>query len=131
MGVRDIPGDYAAFAAWFDAYEREHLRHTPEAERIERVTRGLLRGRIPGPLRRAADALVAALYDEPLREAYAVPAPPLWARAGLHAALRTRAGLLRWFAGPRRVPLFAGGIRTTTYPAGYDLATIGPASPPR
>ncbi|MFG2040116.1 oxygenase MpaB family protein [Dactylosporangium sp. NPDC048998] len=125
IGVRDIPAGYAAFAEFFDAYEREHLHHTPEAERIERATRDLLRGRIPGPLRGAADALIGALYDEPLRAAYAVPRPPLWARAGLHLALRTRARLLR-LARPRRVPLFAGGVVAKTYPDGYDLETLGP-----
>lgn len=124
MGVRDIPDGYRAFEEWFDAYETAHLRHTPEAERIERVTRELLRGRIPKPLRGAADALIASLYDPPLRRAYAVPDPPAWARAGLHAALRARALLLR-LAGPRTSPLFADGIVTKSYPDGYDLAKLG------
>ena len=121
MGVRDIPDGYRAFEEWFDAYEAAHLRHTPQAERIERVTRELLRGRIPKPLRGAADALVAALYDPPLRRAYAVPDPPAWARVGLHLALRARARLLR-LAAPRTSPLFADGIVTKSYPDGYDLA---------
>ncbi|GAA2338710.1 hypothetical protein GCM10010170_020540 [Dactylosporangium salmoneum] len=125
MGVRDLPEDYDAFAAYLDAYDAAHLRHTPEAERIERATRGLLRGRIPGPLRGAADALIAALYDPPLRAAYAVPAPPWWARAALHLTLRVRALVLR-LGRPRQEPLFAAGIRTTTYPDGYDLARVGP-----
>ncbi|HTJ36988.1 MAG TPA: oxygenase MpaB family protein [Dactylosporangium sp.] len=124
MGVRDIPSGYAAFAEFFDAYEREHLVHTPEAERIERVTRDLLRGRIPGPLRGAADALIGALYDEPLRTAYAVPRPPLWARAGVHLALRARAVVLRC-SRPRREPLFAHGIKAKSYPQGYDLESVG------
>ncbi|MGI5241728.1 oxygenase MpaB family protein [Dactylosporangium sp. CA-139066] len=127
MGVRDIPSGYAAFAEYLDAYEPEHLRHTPEAERIEHVTRDLLRGRIPGPLRGAADALIGALYDEPLRRAYAVPRPPLWARAGLHLTLRIRARALR-FARPRAEPLFANGIRAKSYPDGYDLARVGAAT---
>ncbi|MEV0569352.1 oxygenase MpaB family protein [Dactylosporangium sp. NPDC050588] len=124
MGIRDIPSGYAAFEAWFDAYEAAHLRHTPEAERIERVTRELLRGRIPRPLRGVADALIASLYDPPLRRAYAVPDPPAWARIGLHAVLRSRALLLR-LAGPRTTPLFADGIVTKSYPDGYDLAKLG------
>lgn len=124
MGLRDLPDGYAAFEAWFDAYEAAHLRHSPEAERIERVTRALLRGRIPKPLRGAADALIASLYDPPLRRAYAVPDPPVWARAGLHVALRGRALLLR-LARPRTTPLFADGIVTKSYPDGYDLAKLG------
>ncbi|GAA3192498.1 oxygenase MpaB family protein [Dactylosporangium siamense] len=123
MGIRDIPSGYGAFEAWFDAYEAAHLRHSPEAERIERVTRELLRGRVPKPLRGVADALIAALYDPPLRRAYAVPDPPAWARTGLHVALRARALLLR-LARPRTTPLFADGIVTKSYPDGYDLAKL-------
>ena len=124
MGVRDIPAGYRAFEERFDAYEAAHLRHTPEAERIERASRELLRGRFPKPLRGAADALVAALYDPPLRRACAVPDPPAWARVGLDLALRARARLLR-LAAPRTTPLFADGIVTKSYPDGYDLARLG------
>jgi hypothetical protein len=124
MGIRGIPTGYRGFEDWFDVYEAAHLRHSPQAERIERVTRELLRGRIPAPLRGAADALIAALYDPPLRRAYAVPDPPGWARVGLHLALRARARLLR-LAGPRTTPLFADGIVTKSYPDGYDLAKLG------
>ncbi|GAB3855242.1 oxygenase MpaB family protein [Dactylosporangium cerinum] len=127
MGIRDIPSGYAAFEAWFDTYEAAHLRHSPEAERIERVTRDLLRSRVPKPLRGVADALIATLYDPPLRRAYAVPDPPAWARTGLHAALRARALLLR-LARPRTTPLFADGIVTKSYPDGYDLAKLGQRS---
>lgn len=123
MGITDIPVGYQAFADWFDAFEAAQLRHTPEAERIERVTRELLRGRIPKPLRGAADALIAALYDPPLRRAYAVPDPPAWARVGLHLVLRARALLLR-LAPPRTTALFADGIATKSYPDGYDLAKL-------
>jgi hypothetical protein len=130
MGVRELPEGFAAFAGYLDAYERAELRHTPEAERIERTTRDLLRGRIPDRLRGVADALIGALYDEPLRAAYNVPRPPWWARAGLHLTLRARARLLR-FARPRETPLFAHGIVTRTYPDGYDLAEVGSSVPSR
>ncbi|WP_433062598.1 oxygenase MpaB family protein [Dactylosporangium sp. CS-033363] len=127
MGVRDLPDRYADFEAYLEQYERAHLHPTPEAAQIERTTRDLLRGRIPARLRGAADSLIGALYDEPLRAAYDVPRPPLWARAGLHTALRVRALLLRWFARPRTTPLFADGIVTKSYPDGYDLAHVGSA----
>nr|BFE57437.1 oxygenase MpaB family protein [Dactylosporangium thailandense] len=128
MGLRDLPADFAAFEAYLERHEREHLRPTPEAERIERTTRDLLRARIPARLRGAADALVAALYDQPLRAACNVPEPPRWARAGLHLALRARAVRLR-LGRPRAVPLFADGIVTRTYPGGYDLAKVGSSVP--
>jgi hypothetical protein len=124
MGVRGVPESYDAVAAWFDEYEARELRHTPEAERIERATRDLLRGRVPAPLRGPADSLIASLYDERLRRAYAVADPPAAARLGLHLALRARARLLR-LAAPRRVPLFADGIRAKSYPDGYRIEELG------
>ncbi|MFI5916252.1 oxygenase MpaB family protein [Dactylosporangium sp. NPDC051541] len=126
MGVRDLPAGYSAFANAFDEYERANLHHTPEAARIERTTRDLLRGRIPGPLRGMADALIGTLYDEQLRTAYDLARPPLLARAFVHLSLRIRALLLR-FARPRPTPLFANGIVTKTYPNGYELAKVGSA----
>jgi hypothetical protein len=124
MAVRGFPEGYPAVARWFDAYERRELRHTPEAERIERATRDLLRGRVPAPLRGLADALIASLYDEPLRRACAVPDPPPAAGLGMHLALRARARLLR-LAPPRRTPLFAGGITARSYPDGYRIERLG------
>ncbi|GAA3286301.1 DUF2236 domain-containing protein [Dactylosporangium vinaceum] len=128
MGVRELPADYCAFAHYLDAYERANLHHTPEAAQIERTTRDLLRGRVPGPLRGMADSLIGALYDERLRAAYDVRRPPLLARAFVHLSLRVRALVLR-FARPRTTPLFADGIVTKTYPDGYDLAKVGSGGP--
>jgi hypothetical protein len=133
MGLTGIPDSYQALAEWFDAYDREHLRHSDGAAAIERATRGLMLGRLPRALAPFGNALVSSMYDEPLRRATGLSRPPALARAGLHAGLRTRAALLRRFGRPRTEPLFAGGIRTRTYPHGYDISRLGPAHvpPPR
>ncbi|WFE28387.1 oxygenase MpaB family protein [Solwaraspora sp. WMMD791] len=128
MGIADIPGSYQEFADWFDEHDRRHLRYSADAAAIERATRALLRGRVPRPLAPFGDALVATIYDERLRAATGVAAPPAAVRAGVHLALRLRAGLLRRLARPRRTPIFADGvIRTPTYPDGYEIAELGPA----
>lgn len=129
MGITDIPDSYETFADWFDAHDRAHLQYSDDAAAIERATRALLRGRLPRRLAPFGDTLVAALYDEPLRRATGVSRPPRAVRAGLHLALRTRARLLRWFGRPRSVPVFADGIRTPTYPDGYDISRLGPDTP--
>jgi hypothetical protein len=127
MGINGIPGSEPEFAAWFDRYDRAHLRHNTDAEVIERATRALLLGRIPRLLAPLGDALVSAMYDEPLRRATGVARPPAVIRAGLHLGLRARAVALRRFGRPRTVPLFADGIVTPTYPDGYEISRLGPA----
>jgi hypothetical protein len=132
MNITAIPESYEAAENWLDRYDAEHLRPNDDAAAIERATRMLLLGKLPRPLAPLGDALVAAL-DDRLREAMQVPRPPWLVRAGLHAGLRTRALGLRWFARPRTVNPFADGIRTKTYPGGYEIDRLGPptASPSR
>lgn len=127
MGITDIPGSYPEFAAWFDEHDRRHLRYSADAAAIERATRALLRGRVPRLLAPLGDPLVAAVYDDRLRAATGVATPNPAVRAGLHAALRLRATLLRLAGRPRRTPLFADGIATPTYPHGYEISQLGPA----
>jgi hypothetical protein len=128
MNITDIPESYEATEAWLDRYDAAHLRPNDAAAAIERATRMLLLGKLPRPLAPLGDALVAALYDDRLREAMQVPRASWPVRAGLHLGLRTRALGLRWLAGPRTVTPFADGIRTETYPDGYDIDRLGPAT---
>lgn len=130
MNIAAIPGSYEEAEEWLDGYDAEHLTPNEPAARIEQATRMLLLRRLPKPLAAIGDALVASMYDDRLREAMRVARPPWLIRAGLHIGLKTRARLLRWFAGPRTVPLFADGIKTTTYPHGYDISLLGPATKP-
>ncbi|HEY8532695.1 MAG TPA: oxygenase MpaB family protein [Micromonospora sp.] len=131
MNISDIPDSYEALEAWFDAYDAEHLRPNDEAAAIERATRMLMKSRVPRALSRVSDALVIAMYDDRLRHAVQVPSPPWLIRAGLHLALKARAFVLRHFAAPRKTAMFADGIRTKTYPNGYDINALGPAHSPR
>ncbi|WBB81252.1 oxygenase MpaB family protein [Micromonospora sp. WMMD882] len=126
MGITDIPGSYEEFETWFDAHDATHLQPNDDAAAIERATRTLMLSRIPRPLAPLGDALVSAMYDAPLRRATRVDTPAWPVRAGLHAALRTRARLQRWFGTPRTEPLFADGITTRSYPHGYEISQLGP-----
>ncbi|MER7167896.1 oxygenase MpaB family protein [Micromonospora sp. NPDC000207] len=126
MGVDAVPDTYAEFEAWFDAYDAAHLRPNDDAAAIERATRTLMLTRVPTALAPLGNALVGAVYDGPLRRATRVDDPPLTVRGGLHAALRVRARWQRWFGRPRTVALFTDGIRTRTYPDGYEISRLGP-----
>ncbi|GIF62507.1 peptidase [Asanoa ishikariensis] len=126
MNVAGIPDSLASLELWFDDYDREHLRPDAHAATIERATRTLLLTRLPRALSPLGDALVSALYDERLRAATGVPAPAWPVRAGLHVGLRTRAAILRHLGRPRAVGMFEGGIRTKSYPDGYEISRLGP-----
>lgn len=43
--------------------------------------------------------------------------------------LRARAHTQRWLGGPPAVPGFADGIKTKSYPHGYDISQLGPSPP--
>ncbi|MBQ1076773.1 DUF2236 domain-containing protein [Micromonospora sp. C31] len=126
MRITDIPGSYEEFESSFDAYDATHLQPNDDAAAIERATRMLMLTRIPKPLAPLGNALVSAMYDAPLRRAMQVEAPAWPVRAGLHVALKTRSRLQRWFGAPRTTPLFADGIKTKSYPDGYEISQLGP-----
>lgn len=130
MNIADIPDSYEALEAWFDAYDAAHLRPNDDAVAIERATRMLMKSRVPRVLAPLADALVTAMYDDRLRAAVRVPCPPWPVRAGLHVGLKARAVMLRHFVAPREKAMFADGIRTKTYPDGYEISELGPDSAP-
>lgn len=127
MNIRDIPASLDAYTAFFDDYEARHLAHTPAAERLMDATRGLLGTMLPRPLAPAGPRLLAALLDAPLRRATGTPPPGRAARVGLATALAVRGLLVRHLYPPRRRSSLAAGINASTYPDGYDLATVGPA----
>ena len=129
MGITGIPSSYEAVEDWFDVYDARHLRPSDDAATIERATRMLLLSRVPAPLAPVGDALVSALYDNRLRGAVRVGTPAWPVRAGLWLGLRGRATWLRVLGRPRVRPLFDDGIRTRTYPDGYDIDRLGPEFP--
>ncbi|MBP1782727.1 hypothetical protein J3R08_002577 [Micromonospora sp. HB375] len=126
MGITEIPSSYEECEVWFDAYDAAHLTPNDDAAVIERATRSLLLGRVPRLLAPLGNELVSAMYDERLRHATRVDAPVWPVRAGLHLALKVRARLQQRFGAPPKAPLFADGIRTKTYPDGYEIRELGP-----
>jgi hypothetical protein len=126
MNIADIPTTWTAYEAWFDEFENRRFAPTDAARELMTATKGLLTD-LPRPLGPLGHRLVDALVDQPLRTATGLATPAWPVRAGLSAALRTRAWMLRHVLSPRRDSSLAGGLHPRTYPDGYDLATVGPA----
>lgn len=125
MGIKGLPDTYDGYLTLLRDYEREHFAPTPEATRLTEATLRIGRAIAPGPLRPLARRNAIAMMDEPLRVALGMPAQPAWYVATVRGGLKARAWALRHLAGPRRT---AYHHRPVTYPGGYTLADLGPAS---
>jgi hypothetical protein len=124
MGIRQIPSDYADFAGFLHAYEREHHSYTEAGRRLAVSLIEVMAAWFPRPLRPLARDCVTAALGPPLRQALGLRQPSGLIRAGVHAALRSRAALLRLIPLLRRRSKNPRGLRT--YPCGYSLSDLGP-----
>jgi hypothetical protein len=125
MGIRQIPESYPEFAGYLDAYERDHHSFTDANRRLAVSLIEVIGSSVPRPARPLARRCVAAALGLPLRRVLGLPEPSGSVRAGVHAALRSRAALIRLIPPLRR----AGQRprRLKSYPHGYALSEIGRA----
>jgi len=124
MGIRDLPTTYDGYLELLTSYEREHFASDPANRRVTEATLRIARETAPTPLKPVVRRVTIALMDEPLREALGLPRQPGWFTAAVRAGLRLRARVLR-LAPPRRT---AYHHRPSSYPLGYRLGDLGPAS---
>jgi hypothetical protein len=125
MGIRQMPETYPEFAGYLDAYERDHHSFTEANRRLAVSLIEVIGAWAPRPARPLARQCVAAALSSPLRRALGLPEPSGFIRAGVHAALQSRAALIRLLPllrNARRSPR-----RLRSYPHGYALSELGPA----
>ena len=127
MNIQDIPDSLEKLEAWSLAYEAEHFAYSENNELLAQVTRDLfLSWVLPKPLWGIGKPFVHVILGRSLRSAFGFPEPPRWASICVALGLGLRKYVLR-LTPPRKKPYTLPTTRT--YPAGYDLETIGPASP--
>jgi uncharacterized protein (DUF2236 family) len=124
MGIKDLPTTYDGYLELLTSYEREHFAFDPANRRVTEATLRVARRTAPAPLRPVVRRVTIALMDDALREALGMPRQPAWLVAAVRAGLRLRARALR-LAPPRRT---AYHHRPSSYPQGYTLGDLGPAS---
>ena len=124
MGVKDLPSTYDGYLELLTSYERERFSFDPVNRRVTEATLRIARETAPRPLRPVVRRVTIALMDEPLREALGMPRQPAWFAAAVRVGLGLRARLL-CLAPPRRT---AYHHKPSTYPQGYRLGDLGPAS---
>jgi hypothetical protein len=125
MGIRQIPATYPAFAGYLDAYEREHHSFSEANRRLAVSLIKVFEAWFPRLVRPLTRHCVAAALGDPLRRALGLPKPHGLVRAGMHAALRSRAALIRLF--PPLRPRRGRSRRLRSYPGGYAPSDLGPA----
>jgi ER-bound oxygenase mpaB/B'/Rubber oxygenase, catalytic domain len=131
MGIKDIPATDQEFAAFLDAYEREHFGFDEGALAVSEAT---LRLMATFPLNRLApkavmDRFAKALMDDPLLDAFRYRRPADWERALATGALRLRALTVRYLPA-RKEPLYARQLANIrSYPQGYDVERLGTCPP--
>jgi uncharacterized protein (DUF2236 family) len=125
MGIRHLPATYPEFASYLDAYERDHHAFSTANRRLAVSLIEVIGSSVPRPVRPFARRCVAAALGSPLHRALGLPEPSGVALAGVHAALRFRAALIRLVPPLRRAG--QGPRQLRSYPHGYTLSEIGPA----
>jgi hypothetical protein len=125
MGIRQIPSDYAGFASYLDAYERDKYEFSQANHRLAISLTEVMGAWFPRPLRPLARLCIVAGLGKALRQALGLSEPSGLIRAGVHVALRSRAVLLRLIPPLRRGR--KGPRRLRSYPHGYSLSELGPA----
>jgi hypothetical protein len=128
MGIRDIPDEYEEFERFNLEYERANFRRTDASERVGRATRDMFAAWFPGVPRALVEQAIAALMDEPLREAFGFRRPSTLVRRAVLDGLRARARVVRILP-PRRRPKLRTQLRHRSYPRGFELEELGPPGP--
>lgn len=124
MGIRQMPESYPEFAGYLDAYERDHHSFTEANRQLAVSLIEVIGAWAPWPARPLARRCVTAALGSPLRRALGLPEPSGLVRAGVHAALRSRAALIRLIPPLRHAR--KGPRRLRSYPHGYALSEVGP-----
>jgi len=129
MGIRSIPGSYAAMADFLDEYEAREVRYSPQGARLTGRTLPFLASRLPGPLRKRTAEVAGEFLDPRLCAALGLPAPRRTTQAVVRGALAGRRAVVR-----RQPPddgsWFTPGMASDTYPDGYQLSELGPVRTP-
>ncbi len=127
MGMKNLPDRYEAFEEFNVAYERDHFQFTEATGRVGIATREMIASWFPRPMRPLARGAIHTLLDDRTREAFGFPTPGAITRRLVLGAMGTRANVLRWLPRRRR-PRLRTLLRQRSYPHGYRIETLGPAS---
>lgn len=127
MNIKNIPASYEAFELYNVEYERQHFRYAGTNRAVGIATRNLFLNWFPKPFSPAIKLGIYALLDERLLDSFGFPHPPQIVRRIVAASLKARGMALRFFPARRKLGFITEGTMRT-YPNGYKISDLGPAS---
>ena len=125
MGLRDIPSDYAAFADYYDTYERERFAFSDGGRAVADATINLMASWYPAQLQPLVRSVVSSLLEPHLRRALRYDDPPAAVSSAVQALLGLRKMILARMPARRTYLSPLDTMRLRTYPQGYDIAKVG------
>src|SRR5205807_3148861 len=115
MNIKELPADYDSFEHFNREYERQHYRYTDANHRVGLATLEMFASWFPRPLAPLVRQSMYAIMEEQLLEGFGFPRPWRGMRSLVHAAMKLRAGVLRWLPARRR-PRLRTEMKHRTYP---------------
>ncbi|MFJ9567913.1 oxygenase MpaB family protein [Streptomyces fuscichromogenes] len=130
MAIKDIPGSYDELAAFMDDYEARHFAYSEGGHRVAMANRDRMAADLlPNVPMKLARQVVDALVPEHMRRALDLPRPGHTAQYAVDMILRARKGLTRHLP-PSTEPASLAFFAERSYPNGYEIEQVGPASHP-
>ncbi|MEJ2059728.1 MAG: oxygenase MpaB family protein [Gammaproteobacteria bacterium] len=128
MHIRDLPDSYADFERYNIEYERERFRYAEANQVVAEKTRDLFLGfYLPRALFALGRPVIYAMLDRPLLSAFGFAPQTDFMQRSVRGLLRLRGRFAGWLPARRR-PVLRTQLRRPTYPRGYDIEALGPAS---
>lgn len=125
MNIRDIPATYEAAAAILEHYERRNIAPSAGGLQLGRDVIGVLRRRLPAPLRPLAEPMFTSqLADERLIAALGLTKPGRTAKALSSALVRVRRKVEPLRQAPTKPSFYPGQSAGRIYPHGYTLDQV-------
>jgi hypothetical protein len=128
MNIRDLPPSYEELESFNVAFERERFAFTEAGRRVASAMVDMFVRKLPGVPLAIGRRGVYALLDDPLLDALGLPHPTTAERRAGEAALKLRARAVALMPARRRPRMRTKVRRRKTYPQGWEIGSLGPAT---
>jgi ER-bound oxygenase mpaB/B'/Rubber oxygenase, catalytic domain len=125
MGMSRLPDSYRDFERFNVEFERDRFARTEAGHHVAAATRDMFLGWFPGVPKRVGRSVIYALLDDALLDALGFPRPNAALRRAAETAVRARSRAIKHLPA-RRHPRLRTLERQRSYPAGYELESLGP-----